>query len=195
MNSTVKIIFRAFKLILIMIVLTGVIYPLCITGISKIFFNKQANGSIIEKNGVNVGSKFIGQYFNEPEFFWGRPSSTSEYSYNTLGACGSNESPANKEFNAILDERIKNLKKYDKNNTTKIPVDLVTSSASGLDPNISIEGTIYQVNRVSKYSGVEKDILLKLINKHSEKPIGGVLGNSKINVLELNLELIDLMDK
>lgn len=184
---------RATKLLLVMIIITGVIYPLVVTGLGQVFFNNKVNGSIIEKNGVKVGSELIGQNFDNPKYFFGRPSETSEYPYNTLGSKGSNIAVEGEKFKEIIDQRIATLKKYDEGNNNKtIPVDLITASASGLDPNISVDSAKYQVERVAKYRNISKEKVAHLVEEYTEKESFGVLGIEKINVVKLNLALDQL---
>lgn len=184
-----KYIKRASLILLIMTVITGIIYPLTITAFAQIFVPNKANGSIIEENDKMVGSKLIGQNFTDPKYFWSRPSETQDYPYNPLGSSGSNMSPTGEAFDKVLNERIKMYKKYDEKNTEKIPVDLVTASASGLDPDISVRGAKYQVDRVSKYSKVSKEKLLELIDKNTNCKLIGMFGEPTVNVLQLNLDL------
>lgn len=188
MSNFMKSLTKASKLLLIMIIITGIIYPLTVTAIGQVFFQDKANGSIIEENGVKKGSELIGQNFSDSKYFWGRPSSTTEYPYNSLGSAGSNKSPVSEELDNIIKERVQILMKFH-GNEKEIPVDLVTASASGLDPDISKESAKYQVSRIAKIRNVPEKNLLALIDNLSERPILGVLGTPRINVLKLNLEL------
>jgi potassium-transporting ATPase KdpC subunit len=170
-------------------VITGIIYPLFVTGVAQAFFRGQANGSLITENGTKVGSELIGQQFSEPKYFWGRLSATSTFPYNAAASSGSNLGPSNP---ALLDEvqaRIDALKAADPDNTLPIPVDLVTSSGSGLDPNISIAAAEYQVNRVARYRGLSADKVQALVKKYTQGRQFGIFGEPRVNVLKLNLAL------
>lgn len=180
---------RASLILLIMTVITGVAYPLAVTAFAQIFVNNKANGSIIYEDNKPVGSKYIGQNFTSLDKFWPRPSSTSDYPYNSMASAGSNKTPAGKDYEKVLQERIDYIKANNPDKDTKIPVDLVTASASGLDPDISLEAAQYQIDRVSKYSNISKDKINNLIDKHTEKKFLGIFGEEKVNVLELNLNL------
>lgn len=188
MSNFMKVLARALKLLIIMIGITGIIYPLTVTAIGQVFFENKANGSIIEDNGKQVGSELIGQNFSDPKYFGGRPSSTVDYPYNALGSAGSNKSPVSDDLDNAIKERVATLKKFD-NSGKQIPVDLVTASASGLDPHISIESAKYQVSRVAKLRNISEETLSTLIDNIAEKPVLDMFGTPKINVLKLNLEL------
>ncbi|HEX9091141.1 MAG TPA: potassium-transporting ATPase subunit KdpC [Anaerolineales bacterium] len=175
--------------ILLFTLLTGVFYPLVITGIAQAIFPNQANGSLIVQNGLVVGSRLIGQQFDEPRYFWGRLSATSPYSYNAASSTGSNLGPTN---TALVDEvkaRITALNAADPGNNSPIPVDLVTSSGSGLDPDISVAAAMYQVPRVAKARGLSQDAVRALVNQFTQGRQFVVLGEPRVNVLELNLAL------
>jgi len=179
----------ALMLLLIFTVLTGLLYPLVVTGIAQLVFPSQANGSLISSNGQTVGSSLIGQQFDDPKYFWGRISATGPYPYNAAASSGSNLGPTNP---ALLDEvkaRIAALKAADPTNTQPIPVDLVTSSGSGLDPNISIAAALYQLPRVAKARGLSEAALRTLVDKYTQGRQLGFLGEPRVNVLELNLAL------
>ncbi|MPM92761.1 Potassium-transporting ATPase KdpC subunit [bioreactor metagenome] len=180
---------RASLILLIMTVITGVVYPLAVTAFAQVFVNDKANGSIIYENNKAIGSKYIGQNFVSLDKFWSRPSATSDYPYNSMASAGSNKTPTGKEYEKILKERIDVIRANNPDKDTKIPVDLVTASASGLDPDISLEAAQYQIDRVSKYSNISKDKINNLIDKHTEKKFLGIFGEEKVNVLELNLDL------
>ena len=176
-------------LLLIFTVLTGLLYPLVVTGIAQLVFPSQANGSLISSNGQTVGSSLIGQQFDDPKYFWGRLSATGPYPYNAAASSGSNLGPTNP---ALLDEvkaRIAALKAADPTNTQPIPVDLVTSSGSGLDPNISVAAALYQLPRVAKARGLSEAALRTLVDKYTQGRQLGFLGEPRVNVLELNLAL------
>jgi len=172
--------------------LTGLVYPLVVTGISQVVFPKQANGSLIVKNGVAVGLTLIGQPFDDPKYFWGRPSATSPYAYNATSSSGSNLGPTNEALKKAVADRIATLKAADPDNSAKVPVDLVTASGSGLDPHISPASAEYQVRRVARARKVGEDDVRRLVAEHTEGRQFGVLGESRVNVLELNLALNSL---
>lgn len=175
--------------IAIFTILTGVLYPLVITGIAQVIFPHQANGSLIIQNGQVVGSNLIGQSFDDPRYFWGRLSATAPYPYNASSSTGSNLGPTNPALTDEVKARIAALKAADPTNNSPIPVDLVTSSGSGLDPNISVAAALYQVPRVAKARRLSEETILTLINRYTVKRQFGVLGEPRINVLELNLAL------
>ena len=179
----------AIVLLAIFTLLTGVIYPLVVTGISQLVFPRQANGSLIVQNGQVVGSKLIGQSFEDPRYFWGRLSATSPYPYNASASTGSNLAPSNPALAAEVEARIAALKAADPSNTLPIPVDLVTSSGSGLDPNISIAAANYQVARVARARGLSVEVIQALVDQFTAGRQFGVLGEQRVNVLELNLAL------
>jgi len=184
---------KQLKIALIMLgiftVITGVIYPLFITGIAQAFFHHQANGSLIEENGTVVGSELIGQPFSDPKYFWGRLSATAPFPYNAAASSGSNYGPSNPELLAAVQARIDALKAVDPDNTAPIPVDLVTASGSGLDPEISIAAAEYQVARVARYRGLAEAEVETLVTKCTEGRQLGILGEPRVNVLKLNLAL------
>lgn len=175
--------------IAIFTLLTGVLYPLAITGIAQVIFPRQANGSLIITNGQVVGSDLIGQSFDNPHYFWGRLSATSPYPFNAASSTGSNLGPTNPALTDEVKARIAALKAADPTNNSPIPVDLVTSSGSGLDPNISIAAALYQVPRVAKARGLSEEVVRTLVNRFTEGRQFGLLGEPRINVLELNLAL------
>jgi K+-transporting ATPase ATPase C chain len=179
----------AVVILAIFTLLTGVLYPLVITGIAQLIFPHQANGSLIVENGQVVGSVLIGQSFDDPRYFWGRLSSTSPYPYNAASSTGSNLGPSNPALLAEVKARIVALKAADPANNSPIPVDLVTSSGSGLDPDISVATALYQVPRVAKVRGLSEDVVRALVNQYTVTRQFGVLGEPRINVLELNLAL------
>jgi K+-transporting ATPase ATPase C chain len=179
----------ALMLLLIFTVMTGLIYPLVVTGLAQLVFPRQANGSLIVQNGQAVGSTLIGQPFDDPKYFWGRLSATSPYPYNAAASSGSNLGPSNP---ALLDEvkvRIAALKAADPANTQPIPVDLVTSSGSGLDPNISVAAALYQLPRLARLRGLSESTLRRLVDQYTQGRTLGFLGEPRVNVLELNLAL------
>jgi len=180
---------QAFLLFIILSVLTGIVYPLAITGIAQLVFPKQANGSLIYRDGKPVASALIGQPFTAPKYFWSRPSATSPMPYNAESSGGSNLGPTNPALAKVVQERIAILKKADPDNNALIPVDLVTSSASGLDPHISPAAAEYQVARVAKARGLDAQIVRQLVARHTEGRTLGLLGEPRVNVVELNLDL------
>ncbi|NJD59089.1 MAG: potassium-transporting ATPase subunit C [Anaerolineales bacterium] len=169
--------------------ITGVIYPLVITSIAQVIFPRQANGSLIFQNGEAVGSALIGQQFDDPRYFWGRLSATSPYPYNAAASAGSNLGPTNPALTSEVEARIAALKAADPTNTAPIPVDLVTSSGSGLDPDISVAATNYQVARVARLRGLSQQLVQALVEKYTQGRTFGILGEPRVNVLELNLAL------
>jgi potassium-transporting ATPase KdpC subunit len=179
----------ALMLLLIFTILAGLIYPLAVTGIAQLVFPRQANGSLIVQNGQVVGSFLIGQPFDDPKYFWGRLSATGPYPYNAAASSGSNVGPTNP---ALLDEvnaRIAALNAADPGNTQPIPVDLVTSSGSGLDPDISVAAALYQLPRVARARGLSESSVRSLLDKSTQARQFGFLGEPRVNVLELNLTL------
>ena len=185
----------AFLMLLIFTIITGLIYPLVVTGIAQIAFSHQANGSLIVIDDKTYGSELIGQQFDDPKYFWGRLSATGDYPYNTFnaetltGSSGSNYGPLNPALIDIVQARIDALKAADPDNTAPIPVDLVTSSASGLDPHISVAAALYQVHRVAAARGLSEAEVRSLVEKYIEGRQFGFLGEPRVNVLKLNLAL------
>ena len=184
--------------LLLLTLLTGLAYPLLVTGLAQVVFPHQANGSLIVQNGQVVGSALIGQSFDDPQYFWGRLSATGTFPYNAFNAenltasSGSNYGPLNPALLAMVQSRIDALKAADPNNTLPIPVDLVTASASGLDPHISPAAAAYQLDRVARARGLEVAVVKQLIDRHTQGRDLGVLGEPRVNVLELNLALDNL---
>jgi potassium-transporting ATPase KdpC subunit len=185
----------AFMLLLVLTVLTGVIYPLAITGIAQVVFPHQANGSLITSNGKTHGSALIGQQFDDPKYFWGRLSATGDFPYNAFnaqtltGSSGSNYGPLNPALTKAAQARIDVLKAADPGNTLPIPVDLVTASGSGLDPHISVAAAQYQIHRVAAARGLSDQAVQTLVNQYTQGRQFGFLGEPVVNVLELNLAL------
>jgi potassium-transporting ATPase KdpC subunit len=175
--------------------ITGVIYPLAVTGIALVIFPHQANGSLIIKDGKAVGSELIGQQFDDPKYFWGRLSATGTFAYNAFNAenltasSGSNYGPLNQALLDAVQARIDALKAADPANTAPIPVDLATASGSGLDPHISVAAALYQASRVARERGLSNEQVRQLIDQHTEGRQFGFLGEPRVNVLELNLAL------
>jgi len=170
-------------------VLTGLIYPVLVTGIAQVLFPHQANGSLIVKDGKAVGSALIGQPFDDPKYFWGRPSATSPFPNNAGASTGSNLGPTNPDLQKQVQGRIDALRAVDPDNTVPIPVDLVTASGSGLDPHISPAAAIYQVHRVANARSLGEEPVRRLVEEHTEGRQFGFLGEPRVNVLRLNLAL------
>jgi potassium-transporting ATPase KdpC subunit len=185
----------AFFMLLILTVITGVIYPLAVTGIAQLVFPHQANGSLITINGKTYGSELIGQQFTDPKYFWGRLSATGAFPYNAFnadtltGSSGSNYGPLNPALTEAAQARIDALKAADPGNTLPIPVDLVTASGSGLDPHISVAAAQYQITRVARARGMSVEEVQTLVNQYTQGRQFGFLGEPVVKVLELNLAL------
>jgi K+-transporting ATPase ATPase C chain len=170
-------------------VLTGVAYPLVVTAIAHLVFPGQANGSLILKDGKSIGSMLIGQPFDDPKYFWSRPSATSPFADNAANSAGSNLGPTNPDLVKAVQGRIDALRAADPGNTALIPVDLVTASGSGLDPHISPAGARYQVPRVAKARGLDEARVRDLVAQYTEGRQWGLFGEPRVNVLQLNLAL------
>lgn len=188
----------AIVMILLMTVVTGLVYPLAMTGIAGAVFPRQAGGSLIEKDGKVLGSELIGQNFTRPGYFHGRPSATTDVDpkdpaktvpapYNAANSSGSNAGPTSRSLAERVQEDIKALK--EENPNAPIPIDLVTTSASGLDPDISPEAALFQVPRVARERGIAEDKLRELVKLHTEGRLLGLLGEPRVNVLRLNMAL------
>jgi len=178
--------------LLLFTVITGVIYPLAVTGIAQAIFPHQANGSLIVKDGRPVGSELLGQQFDDPKYFWGRLSATSPHPYNGSSSSGSNLGANNPDLMKAVQGRIEALHSADPSNAANIPVDLVTASGSGLDPHISPAAAEYQIHRVAKARGLAQDEVRDLVTRHTEARQFGLLGEPRVNVLRLNLALNEL---
>ena len=176
----------ALTIFALLTVITGVIYPLAVTGISQALFPYQTNGSLIMVDGKAIGSELIGQQFDDPKYFWGRPSATG---YNAAASSGSNYGPMNPALMDMVQARIDALNAADPENTLPIPVDLVTASGSGLDPHISVAAALYQVHRVASARGLNEADVQSLVEKYTEGRQFGFLGEPRVNVLLLNLAL------
>jgi K+-transporting ATPase ATPase C chain len=182
----------SLSLLLVMTILLGVAYPLVITGLAKVVFPSQAAGSLIHRGDVLVGSSLIGQNFADPKYFWGRPSATAPQAYNGLGSGGSNLGPLNPALIDKITAAVKLLHEADPENTGPVPVDLVTASASGLDPQISPAAADYQASRVARLRQLPLTTVQGLIKQHQKPALFDVLGEARVNVLELNLALDSL---
>ncbi|WP_114969793.1 potassium-transporting ATPase subunit KdpC [Rhodoferax ferrireducens] len=179
----------ALVLFFILTLVTGVAYPLLVTGVAQSLFATQAGGSLILRDGKPVGSSLIGQNFSEPQHFWGRPSATGPMPYNASASSGSNQGPLNPALTDAIKGRIEALRAADPGNTAPVPVDLVTASASGLDPHISPAAANFQVARVAKARGLPTDKVQSLVAQQTEPPLLPFLGEPRVNVLQLNLAL------
>ncbi len=179
----------ALTSLILFTLITGVAYPLVVTGIAQVIFPFQANGSLIVKDGKVVGSALIGQPFDEPKYFWGRPSATSPFGYNAAASSGSNLSPTNPDLVKAVQGRVEALRAADPGNTAPVPVDLVTASGSGLDPHISPAAALYQVSRVARERKLAPDAVRALVERNTDGRFLGLLGEPRVNVLALNLAL------
>lgn len=179
----------ALTIFALLTIITGVIYPLLVTGMSQVLFPSQANGSLIIVDRKPVGSELIGQQFDDPKYFWGRLSAAG---YNAAASSGSNYGPMNPTLMDMVQARIDALKAVDPDNTLPIPVDLVTASASGLDPHISVAAALYQVSRVAAARGLSEADVQSLVEKYTEDRQFGFLGEPRVNVLLLNLALDEI---
>jgi K+-transporting ATPase ATPase C chain len=179
----------AVVLFLLLTALTGFIYPLVVTGLAQLLFPRQAAGSLVMRNGRALGSRLIGQSFSAPGYFWGRPSATTPQPYNGTASGGSNLGSLNPALLDAVKPRIAALRAADPGNDAPVPVDLVTASGSGLDPEISVAAADYQAARIARARGLAPERVRALIAQHSEGRLLGVLGEPRVNVLELNLAL------
>jgi K+-transporting ATPase ATPase C chain len=179
----------AILILLVLTVVTGVGYPLLVTGIAQLVWPSEANGSLIERDGKVLGSALIGQPFSASKYFWSRPSATAPVPYNAGASSGSNQGPLNPALADAVKARIQALKTADPGQIAPVPVDLVTASASGLDPHISPAAAEYQVPRVARVRGLPEDKVRELVAQHTAGRQLGILGEPRVNVLELNLAL------
>ena len=179
----------AVSLFVLLSAVTGLVYPLAVTGIAQVAFPAAAGGSLVVKDGKPVGSTLIGQNFTEAKYFWGRPSATSPQPYNASSSGGSNLGPLNPALVDAVKSRVDALKAADPGNRKPVPVDLVTASASGLDPHISPEAAAYQVERVARARQVKAEVVAALVTKNTEDRQLGIFGEPRVNVLNLNLAL------
>jgi K+-transporting ATPase ATPase C chain len=179
----------AITLFVLLSALTGIFYPLAVTGVGQLLFSHQTNGSIVTVKGKPVGSALIGQQFSSPGYFWSRPSATGPQAYNAAVSSGSNLGPLNPALTDAVKGRIEALKAADPGNDKPVPVDLVTASGSGLDPEISLAAAQYQAPRVAKARNLPPEKLQALIEQHAQRPALGIFGEPRVNVLKLNLAL------
>ena len=179
----------AVSLFVLLTVVTGVVYPLAVTGVAKAAFPSQAAGSLVVRDGKTVGSSLIGQNFTDPRDFWGRPSATSPMAYNGQGSAGSNLGPLNPALTDAIKGRVDALRAADPGNKAPVPVDLVTTSASGLDPEISVAAAQYQVARIARLRGISPEVVEGIVARHVQGRLFGLLGEPRVNVLDMNLEL------
>jgi K+-transporting ATPase ATPase C chain len=186
MTSTIR---PALTIFVALSIVTGLAYPLVTTGVAQAVFPQQADGSLVYKQGNPVGSSLIGQSFSDPKYFWGRPSATAPMSYNAGASSGSNQGPLNPALTDAIKGRIEALRTADPGNNATVPADLVTASASGLDPHISLAAGRYQVPRIARVRGLPADRVNSLVEEHAEGALLGFLGEPRVNVLALNLAL------
>ena len=179
----------SLRMLVVLTVLAGVVYPFVTWGIAQLAFPGAANGSLIEQNGKVVGSALIGQPFDDPKYFWSRPSATSPQPYNGASSSGSNQGPTNPALADAVKDRIKALRDADPGNAASVPADLVTASGSGLDPEISIAAAEYQLARVAKARGMQADAVRILVSQNTAGRTFGLLGEPRVNVVKLNLAL------
>jgi potassium-transporting ATPase KdpC subunit len=180
---------QALLIFVALSVLTGIVYPLAFTGIAQVVFPKQANGSLIYRDGRPVGSELIGQGFTDSKYFWPRPSATTPMPYNAGSSGGSNLGPTNSDLAKAVEERVAALKAADPGNKAPIPVDLVTASGSGLDPHITPAAAQYQVARVAKARSLDTETVQQAVARHTTGRTLGLLGEPRVNVVELNVDL------
>lgn len=176
-------------LLVVFAILTGLLYPLTVTGLAQVIFPRQANGSLIVAGGAARGSELIGQPFDAPGYFWDRPSATALFPYNAAASSGSNLGPTNSTLVDAVHARIAALHVADPGNVQPVPVDLVTASASGLDPDVSIAAALYQAPRVARVRGLDETAVRQLVLSHVTDRQFGILGERRVNVLKLNLAL------
>jgi len=179
----------AFLVFLFLTVITGIIYPFVVTVIAQTVFHHQANGSIIVKDGKPAGSSLIGQEFSDPKYFWGRLSATSPAAFNASASSGSNLGPLNTALRRNVEARIELLHSTGPVNKNPVPVDLITASASGLDPHISIAAAMYQIPRVARLRGITEDEVVKIVRENTQGRFLGIIGEPVVNVLQLNMAL------
>ncbi|MCX5908900.1 MAG: potassium-transporting ATPase subunit KdpC [Deltaproteobacteria bacterium] len=178
-----------FMVFLLLTVVTGIVYPLLVTGVAQLVFPGKANGSILGKEGRPIGSELMGQPFDDPKYFWGRLSATPDFPYNSASSSGSNLGPSNPALLEAVKARLDALQKADPGNGLSVPIDLVTSSGSGLDPHISPAAAFYQLTRVTRTRGLSEEQVRRLVEQLTEPRQWGFLGEPRVNVLKLNLAL------
>lgn len=179
----------ALSLLAALTLLTGIAYPMAVTGLGAVLFPAQRHGSVVTVSGRAVGSTLVGQHFSSPGYFWGRPSATGPTPYNALAGTGSNLGPTNPALAAAVRDRIAALHAADPGNPAPVPVDLVTASGSGLDPHITPAAARYQIRRVARVRGLPEAAVRRLVDAHTEGPALGILGEPRVHVLRLNLAL------
>ncbi len=179
----------ALVIFVLLSLVTGIAYPLAVTGVAQLLFPSQANGSLVTRDGETVGSRLIGQHFDEPGYFWGRPSATGTFAYNAAASTGSNLGPLSTGLREAIEGRIAALRAADPGSDAPVPVDLVTASGSGLDPHISPAAAIYQVARVARARHATEEQVRELVDAQVESPTLGLFGAPRVNVLSLNLAL------
>lgn len=184
-----RILRQSMMMLGLLTLVTGVVYPLAVTGLAHLIFPRQANGSMIERDGKALGSELIGQPFSSPKYFWGRPSATAPFANNSASSVGSNQSTSNPALTDAVTQRIQALHDADPDNAAPVPVDLVATSASGLDPEISPAAVVYQIARVARVRGIAPTQLQALVEQASAGRTFGLLGEPRVNVLKLNLLL------
>lgn len=184
-----RLMLSSLAMLVLMTAILGVIYPLLATGLAQVLFPAQANGSLVMKDGKAIGSSLIGQSFTAPKYFWGRPSATSPIANNGTSSTGSNQGPTNPALTDAVKQRIDALRAADPGNTAPVPVDLVTASGSGLDPEISPAAAQYQLMRVARVRGLEPAKVQQLVAQATRDRQFGLLGEPRVNVLQLNLAL------
>jgi K+-transporting ATPase ATPase C chain len=184
-----KILRQAVVMLLLLTIVTGIAYPLVATGLAQVLFPRAANGSLIEIDGKPRGSQLVGQSFTDPRYFWGRPSATAPFANNSAASSGSNQGPTNPALTEAARQRIAALRAADPGNAAQVPVELVTASGSGLDPHISPAAAAYQVARVARARGIDAAEVERRVAQATEGRQFGVLGEPRVNVLELNLSL------
>lgn len=189
MNELKNLLRPALIVFALLMLITGIVYPLAMTGIAQFTMPRQANGSLIERDGQIIGSRLIGQAWSDPKYFWGRPSATSPMPDNALASGGSNLGPSNPALVEAVKARIETLRAANPGANGPVPMDLVTASASGLDPDISPQAALWQVPRVAKARGLSEQAVADLVERHVQGPTLGLLGVPRVNVLELNLAL------
>ena len=179
----------AVTLFILLSLITGLVYPLLVMSIGQVLFPQQAAGSLIKQNGNLAGSALIGQPFSDPKYFWGRPSATGPTPYNAAASSGSNQGPLNPALKAAVESRVAALRAADPGNTQPVPVELVTASGSGLDPHISPVAAAYQVTRVARTRGLPLETVRDAVAQQTGARQWGMLGEARVNVLELNRTL------